>query len=550
MNHDRRWHWVLCVAAFALGMWWGPLNVVGLDLAYLPGDLGDNRFNNYVLERGHRWLSGQERSFWQATFCYPARWVIACSDAHIGNVPIYSGFRFCGCGPERAFQLWWLATYPLTFLATVWAARKCQLGVIGATVAALVFTFAPPIVVSTGHAQMFPRYFAPPALAFTWLYLREPTWQRLLGALGCWVAQVYCTVYIGYFLSLFMIVLAISTMIVSPRSTPWRSLFLPKRREFLLRMLVVALAVVALIPLLRPYVAPDRNRVQTPPEVVMVMLPKPLDWLRPSATSATWSWLRTAVGDVELAPGGLVPFHLFPGGMAVAGWLFGLGCVLISRRSPRVRLAATLAVAALLLGVFALRVEDHSAYRAMLHVPFASGIRAMFRIGILLLLPLGLLAGLAVDMLISKWNWRSLPAIVLLLFASIDLRSKPGEEGTPLRAAIERRERYANLLRDYPHAKVVYVFPGKRDTHHAILLHVDVMWAAMEVSVPTINGWTGQWPEGWFSFAHYGDLLHWYCTRNGRTTDGLVTFGEPVGYDDTPAERAFRTQFPTQPWPE
>ena len=119
-----------------------------------------------------------------------------------------------------------------------------------------------------------------------------------------------------------------------------------------------------------------------------------------------------------------------------------------------------------------------------------------------------------------------------------------------LRAAVERRERYANLLRDYPHAKVVYVFPGRRDLHHTILLHVDVMWAAMEVGVPTINGWTGQWPEGWFSFAHYGDLLHWYCTRNGQSTDGLVTFGEPVGYDDTPAERAVRTQFPTQPWPE
>ena len=152
-------------------------------------------------------------------------------------------------------------------------------------------------------------------------------------------------------------------------------------------------------------------------------------------------------------------------------------------------------------------------------------------------------------MLVSKWNWRSLPAILLLL-VSIDLRSKPGEEGTPLHAAIERRERYAKLLREYPHAKIVYVFPGRRDLHHAILLHVDVMWAAMEVGVPTINGWTGQWPEGWFSFAHYGDLLHWYCTRNGRTTDGLVTFGEPVGYDDHPAERAFRTQFPTRSWQE
>ncbi len=186
----------------------------------------------------------------------------------------------------------------------------------------------------------------------------------------------------------------------------------------------------------------------------------------------------------------------------------------------------------------------------MLHVPFASGIRAMFRIGILLLLPLGLLGGLAADLLISKWNWRLLPAIVLLLCVSIDLRSKPESEGTPLRVAVERREYFTKVLREHADAKAVYVFPGTRDMHHTILLHVDVMWAAMEVGVPTINGWTGQWPEGWFSFANHGDLLYWYTIHNARTTDGLITFGKPVGYDDTPAKRAFNAQFPTRAWPE
>jgi hypothetical protein len=51
------------------------LFLVGMALFFkanqIPGDLGDSRFNMYVLEHGYRWLTGLDASFWSAPFFYP-----------------------------------------------------------------------------------------------------------------------------------------------------------------------------------------------------------------------------------------------------------------------------------------------------------------------------------------------------------------------------------------------------------------------------------------------------------------------------------------------
>jgi hypothetical protein len=82
----------------------------------IVGDLGDSRFNMYVLEDGYRWLTGLDKSFWSAPFFYPAPNVIAYSDNHLGSLLFYSAFRLLGQGRETAFQLWVVTIFTLNYI--------------------------------------------------------------------------------------------------------------------------------------------------------------------------------------------------------------------------------------------------------------------------------------------------------------------------------------------------------------------------------------------------------------------------------------------------
>jgi hypothetical protein len=90
----------------------------------IPGDLGDARFNMYVLEHGHRWLMRLDSSFWSAPFFYPAPNVITYSDNHLGSLLFYSMFRILGASRETAFQLWAVTLFALNYFVTWFVLKK------------------------------------------------------------------------------------------------------------------------------------------------------------------------------------------------------------------------------------------------------------------------------------------------------------------------------------------------------------------------------------------------------------------------------------------
>src|ERR1043165_2325664 len=92
----------------AAGIYFVPLQIYHTDFAKVPGDYGDARFNNYILEHGHNFLTGKVKQYWNAPFMYPYPNVIALSDNLLGTLPLYSAFRIAGFDRETAFQLWLL----------------------------------------------------------------------------------------------------------------------------------------------------------------------------------------------------------------------------------------------------------------------------------------------------------------------------------------------------------------------------------------------------------------------------------------------------------
>ncbi len=80
-----------------------PLQMMHFDLSFIPGDIGDARLNNYFLEHGYKWLTGQVESFWNAPFFYPTIRTMSLSDNHLGVLPIYALFRFLHFDRETSY---------------------------------------------------------------------------------------------------------------------------------------------------------------------------------------------------------------------------------------------------------------------------------------------------------------------------------------------------------------------------------------------------------------------------------------------------------------
>jgi hypothetical protein len=549
--------WVAIVLAFLGGFAAVLLPVVGTDFAYLPGDLVDGRFNNYVLEHGYHYLTGRETSFWNAKFCYPSPGILASSDAHIGNLPVYAIARGVGASPERAFQIWWLTTFALTDVCTIWAMRRLNFSRISSIAVGLAFTFSLPLLASVNHAQLCPRYFLPLALACWWQFLRQPRWTVLAGTLACCAAQAYLSIYLAFFLGLLLAAMFVVAGCIR-HTIDWTALFRANRREWRSRMFVVAGTVLALFPYVRAYALKTGSPVAPEAEVVLSLLPKPADWLRVSNTAASWAVWKSWFPD-DANPQ-VINLHLFPGGTALLGLLTGLFCLRGLRRptSEHQRLAIVLLGTTAILGLVFLKTDVGSVYSQMVGWPVFNKVRALYRIAIVLVLPMTLLTGIALDAIEQrrKRRWQGYGFFVLVctvILAEVRTFGTSRDEVFPSRysipVAVQRRDDFVKIIRDNPNTKIVHVFaPETGDDFQTLCLQLDAMWAAQTSGVATTNGWTGYWPRDWFLFRDYSSLFHWLRIRNLLVPDvlgGLLLIGNAQGVPTTDNERQLRQSHPS-----
>ncbi len=130
--------------------------------AAYPGDLGDARFNNLVLEHGYLSLRGVYEWSSPGQF-HPATDTLGFSDTHAGTLPLYAAARFAGLTVERSWQCWFLVVAAANALAVVRLLAALRVPRLAA--GPLVFlACAPPTMVwyAGSHAQilaMFPALF-------------------------------------------------------------------------------------------------------------------------------------------------------------------------------------------------------------------------------------------------------------------------------------------------------------------------------------------------------------------------------------------------------
>ncbi len=482
----RRRRLVSATAAVALGVLgliflFHPMLRGGFDR--LPGDLGDARFNHYLLEHTWLWLlrRADHARFWDLPVFHPEHNVTAYSDTMLSSAPPYWAARVLSLDAATAYQLWFLGWAALNYAGGFLLLRRlAHAPAPAAAIGAFVLAYGGARAIHLTHAQLLPHAFSLAclgALAVLIADRRPRPGVALLAGLAA-AAQLWTGFYLGFFLVLGVLATLLAALTL--RDTRGQVVAAARRNALgLLSAAVVSLAVLA--PLVLHYARAAAALPMRPYEHTWAMIPTPDSWLRMGSASWIYGWLERPALLSQLGP--------YPGVPIGAGWVTSF-CAAVGlwqgRRRPWVRVVLVASAALLLV---TLRLGPLAPWRVVWELlPGASAARAVFRVALILLLPMAL--GVALFLQGRKRRW-----VAVLCAAAIVV-----EQGTspPAYSVREAALRASWLAARVPAGCSSFFFVPMKSTEEAaypaLFYHVDAMAAQLVRGVPTVNGYSGQLP--------------------------------------------------------
>ncbi len=479
----------------------------------LQGNIGDQRLLAYLSE--HWYLVVRGHAAWRdPSYFFPARGVLGYSDALFLYQPVYVPLRALGVDQFAAFQITVMVVTSIGFAATYLLLRRA-LGVrVGlAAVGALVFCFGNNMTVASGHGQLMAVQLLP-VLALLAVgagrSLRDGRTRRaaaLAAALGLLTALLlFTSFYVGFYALLTAAVALLATSVCA-----WpvvRRALAVVRSAPKTCVLVVAAAALSfgagLVPFLITYIPVLDTSGGRDFTEALNLAPRLGDLWNVGPDNLLWSDVLGTYGphhaELERA---LALTPLF-----VVSTLVGLVVLLAWRRSGadrlRVRTALASAVTAVVLVLLVVRVGDHTPWHTVWRlVPGATAIRALGRIELVAALPLVMAWAVLADCLWGaarrrrggpRWLLSAAVAVVAVVVAL--------EQVTTSGMADLDRSAQRALLEVSPPPSACSSFyvvdPSGRRPLWAI--QVDAMLISHVVGIPTLNGYSGLAPQGWFLY--------------------------------------------------
>jgi hypothetical protein len=508
----------------------------------MPGDLGDARLNNYFLENIYLYFAGRSPSLVHLSFFAPFPYVLGFSDNLFGAAPIYLLARYISGESDTAFQIWYVASFPLNFMAAYYALRNMQAKSLGATFGALIFTFAFPVQSQMGHAQLSYRFAVPLATLALLRFLETKDHKYFLHASVWAVWQFYCSIYMGTFLAMFLAVLLGAYLVIlaiQDRGNAWTNIFdyVPQLSDFRnsqgkLRLAIFSGLLVLLALLFYPYfeVSHLYNATRGYDEIA-TMLPRLQSYFFANI-SQVWEIISQWLPPVPMQH----EHQMFIGSIGTC--LAAFGCLIVSKRNyPSA--GKSLAVALCLIALITMSIGGFSLWYLFSKLPLLSAIRAVTRIILVMLFPLGYLSSVAVDRINQgRAGYRVLS--VTLLAALICEFVYVFDWTTP---RSEWRQHIADLNRELPTSlpQDAIVFLSQKYQPYYIP-ELDAMLVAQARGVKTLNGYSSFMPAGFHP--EFGENCAEAASRVGsfvefsKSKDPAATFAEvakrivPIGFSN------------------
>ena len=472
----------------------------GLDL--MPGDLGDARLNNYFLENIYQYIFGTSPSLIHLNFFSPFPFVLGFSDNLFGASPIYLFFRAVTGESDTAFQLWFYCSYLLNYVATYWGLRLLGIRPIASICGALIFSFSLPVSAKIAHAQLAYRFFIPLCISYFYLFLENRNSRYLLYSVAWLVWGYYCSIYLGIFTTLFLIIsliIYIPLDLIGIRKLSnlkggWLENIHP--RYFKSYTLILLLLITAMALLMYPYFfASKLYGFKRDFSEILMMLPSIKNYFL-ADKSLLWGSYSTAIGESHFFRHekqlfvGLVPMTLMLISLFIKKNKFG---------AIRIVIFASLILTILITLKFG---QQTSLWEFIAKLPLLDSLRAMGRIILVLLFPIAYLCAIVIQSIEIK-SGKVSQFLIFSTFFALLIETMSSNQGVVYpksewraRIAEEEKRLPSNIPAD---AILFFAQRGGEGANH--LDELDAMWVSMRLSKSTLNGYSGNFPPGYqFNF--------------------------------------------------
>ncbi|NOT38663.1 MAG: hypothetical protein HOP11_14920 [Saprospiraceae bacterium] len=458
------------------------------DFSRVPGDFGDARLNNFFLEHGFRYLSGEEKSFWNAPFMYPDRNTLTYSDNHIGTLPIYSIFRVLGFDREGSYQGWFLIIVLLNFFSSYFAFRKFKFNIPLSCIGAYIFSFSMMMINKSVHAQLLPIFYIPWVFYFLLRFYATAHFKNVIYA-GFFIAmQLYCSFYTGLFTVIIVLFLLLG--ILFKKTSLIRSVIVDNKSILVYSGSLLLIALL-LLPLFLPYYQRATEFGYKSYDDVKLFLLTCRNFLMPIEDSFLWNKMRFFNNNVQF----FWEKQLWIGGFLFVGFLYYLGLRIfgvITSRGIHFLLFVSIICTILL---FVNWGEGISVYEYFRRIPGFSALKAVSRIIIPLMFPITLLILFFIRALFLKNRINTALYYILLGVVIIDqavperfftLKSYNKFESQKEINGIVSKISEAKTVQ--PDSKAMAYMPEEKT--NAVPLQIAAALAGQALGIPTVNGYS------------------------------------------------------------
>jgi hypothetical protein len=504
------------------------------------GNSGDARLIAVLHEH---WLKvARGESSWRSpNFFYPHRGTLGYSDTFVLDAPLYIPLRAAGFDMYAAMQWTYILLNGIGFAGTfILCKKKVHLGFWVSVGFAAIFAWSNSLYIKAGHPQLYSVYWAP------WLIIASLAAVRaihrrnriLLGfGTGLFMALLtYSTFYIGWFSLLAAGVSAIfvgsvRTLTIGAKAT------LLETRSFALPIVgAVAGLAVGLIPFAATYLPVLDEQGGRSYDSAMLYALRPGDLI--NVGRSNWLW-GPALGEIFSDSPRLTDVER---SLALTPMLLGammVATIMLVVRRRRMKSLGGDAALGLVLATWALMLLPvkfgfGSLWAIPWHtVPGAVAIRAIGRLQIVTLFVGCLSLALAAKVLrspraqVPQAAGIGLRRLVPLALMSLLLGEQLNRDRNSIVDRSEELQLFAAVPSPPPSCVAFFIVGEATLQAPFFQSNIDAMIIAQRLDIPTINGYSGQFPPGWWldpSSADYIATVRAWVAARGIDVSTLCTY--------------------------
>jgi hypothetical protein len=471
----------------------------------IPGNLGDSRFVNLILEHNFQSVIGKEELPSPSQF-FPYKYTLFYASNLFGTTPIYLIPRTMGFSMETSFQIWFFLVESLNAIAFLFLLKTFKVHRAIGFPLAFAAVSSSAFVFKVGHPQLlaiFPFFFS---LVFLVKFLRKPNFSSFTGFVAFYVFQHYCDIYQGFFASLILLTLLIFYFTLSDKRKTfevWAFLKVHKIQLSVLAMVLFGL----LFVLYFPYYLTTRSYGTRGMQELVDLAPRLSAWFTASPYSMLYSGLNFLDGEAN-------PYskHLFSGFACYVILVCGFTVFLKQRKEIKFELCFCLSLCIstifLIIIMTTWKEPDFNIWLWLSgKIEPLRAFRAFARIGYLLFAIQVLAAAIILNHFNERYRKKRTVFIAVVSVSCIctieciSFGQAERKNGFIHYEKSHAQERVLGLHKSLDTNKsydTIVFCPGT--TLHPWSVHLDAWNLALSTGIPCLNGYSGQAPRSHVKF--------------------------------------------------